>query len=108
MLTPQQQLLMQAQAQGNLTSLLGSNVNDVERRRLQMLLSSRNPIASKDGQPNAIGDMTQNVGSPLQSTQLEADMILKVYAMLFIWKVNLVWLSDFLILPCSLNHKLLL
>lgn len=56
---------MQAQAQGNLTSPSSSNVNDVERRRLQMLLSSRNPIAGKDGQPNVVGDMAQNVGSPL-------------------------------------------
>eukprot|EP01018_Ginkgo_biloba_P003853 Gb_10347 [translate_table: standard] len=83
MLSPhQQQILMQAQAQGNLTSASGSNLNDVESRRLRMLLSNRNVVTGKDGQPNAVGDVAQNVGSPMQAAspvpRPEADILLKI------------------------------
>jgi len=77
MLTPQQQqLLLQAQAQGNLTSGPCSNLGDIESRRLRMLLSNRNAVPGKDGQTNAVGDVTQNVGSPLPRP--ETDMLLKM------------------------------
>jgi WD40 repeat protein len=68
MLTPQQQqLMLQAQAQGTLTSASGTPLlNEIESRRLRMILSSRNVLANKDGQPGAMGDVIQNSGSPLQ------------------------------------------
>eukprot|EP00252_Welwitschia_mirabilis_P005203 TRINITY_DN1568_c0_g6_i2.p1 TRINITY_DN1568_c0_g6~~TRINITY_DN1568_c0_g6_i2.p1 ORF type:complete len:882 (-),score=202.48 TRINITY_DN1568_c0_g6_i2:799-3444(-) len=73
MLGPQhQQLLMHAQA--------SSNLNDMESRKLRTLLSRS--FSGKDGQPNAIGDVTQNLGSSLQGLSAmprpETEMLLKM------------------------------
>ncbi|CAN1331385.1 Transcriptional corepressor LEUNIG, partial [Linum perenne] len=56
----QQQLLFQAQQ--NLSS---PSVNDLERRKLRMLLGQQNMGISKEG-PLSSGDMLSNMGSPLQ------------------------------------------
>uniref|UniRef100_A0A166EQH5 Uncharacterized protein n=1 Tax=Daucus carota subsp. sativus TaxID=79200 RepID=A0A166EQH5_DAUCS len=76
MLTPQhqQQLML---AQQNLTS---PSSNDVESRRLRMLLNSRSMSMGKDGLSNSVGDVVPNVGSPLQHPTLprgDPDMLLK-------------------------------
>ncbi|THG18504.1 hypothetical protein TEA_022717 [Camellia sinensis var. sinensis] len=77
MLTPQhqQQLML---AQQNLTS---PSANDVDSRRLRMLLSSRS-MNGKDGLANSVGDIVPNVGSPLQAgcavlSRGDPDMIMK-------------------------------
>ncbi|GAB4854151.1 hypothetical protein Ancab_022736 [Ancistrocladus abbreviatus] len=63
MLTPQhqQQLML---AQQNLTS---GSANDIESRRLRMLLNNRSISLGKDGLVNTVGDVIPNVGSPLQA-----------------------------------------
>ena len=78
MLTPQhqQQLML---AQQNLTS----SVNDLESRRLRMLLNNRGMGFGKEGLPNSPADLVPNVGSPLQTgcpvlPRGEADMLMKV------------------------------
>ncbi|GMQ03276.1 hypothetical protein CsSME_00049147 [Camellia sinensis var. sinensis] len=78
MLTPQhqQQLML---AQQNLTS---PSANDVDSRRLRMLLSSRS-MNGKDGLANSVGDIVPNVGSPLQAgcavlSRGDPDMIMKL------------------------------
>ncbi|KAF8400723.1 hypothetical protein HHK36_014023 [Tetracentron sinense] len=64
LLSPQQQHQLLLQAQQNLTSPSGS---DVENRRMRMLLSNRNTGLGKDGQSNSVGDVVPNVGSPMQA-----------------------------------------
>ncbi|XP_057539284.1 transcriptional corepressor LEUNIG isoform X1 [Amaranthus tricolor] len=78
MLTPQhqQQLML---AQQNLTS----SVNDLESRRLRMLLNNRGMGFGKEGLPNSPADLVPNVGSPLQTgcpvlPRGEADMLMKL------------------------------
>ncbi|KAL2897758.1 Transcriptional corepressor LEUNIG [Bienertia sinuspersici] len=78
MLSPQhqQQLML---AQQNMTS---GSANDVESRRLRMLLNSRGMGYGKEGLSNPVGDMVSNVGSPLQAgcpviPRGDADMLLK-------------------------------
>ncbi|KAG6389546.1 hypothetical protein SASPL_151017 [Salvia splendens] len=63
MLTPQhqQQLML---AQQNLTS---PSANDVESRRLRMLLNNRSVSMGKDGVSNSVGDVIPNIGSPMQA-----------------------------------------
>ncbi|XP_026389712.1 transcriptional corepressor LEUNIG-like [Papaver somniferum] len=63
MLTPQQQQVL-LQAQQNLNS---PSANDVDSRRMRMLLNSRNMGLSKDGQSSSVGDIIANVGSPMQA-----------------------------------------
>lgn len=46
----------------NLSSPSG---NDLECRRLRMLLNNRNIGVAKDGQLNSVGDVVPNVGSPV-------------------------------------------
>lgn len=82
MLTPQhqQQLML---AQQNLTS---PSSNDVESRRLRMLLNSRGMSLGKDGLSNSAGDVVPNVGSPLQHPALprgDPDILLKVCSISF-------------------------
>ncbi|GFZ18554.1 transcriptional corepressor LEUNIG [Actinidia rufa] len=79
MLTPQhqQQLLL---AQQNLTS---PSANDVESRRLRMLLNNRSTSLAKDGLTNSVGDIVPNVGSPLQAVcpvlpRGDPDMLIKL------------------------------
>ncbi|PSS19306.1 Transcriptional corepressor LEUNIG like [Actinidia chinensis var. chinensis] len=79
MLTPQhqQQLLL---AQQNLTS---PSANDVESRRLRMLLNNRSISLAKDGLTNSVGDIVPNVGSPLQAgcpvlPRGDPDMLIKL------------------------------
>ncbi|KAH6783729.1 transcriptional corepressor LEUNIG [Perilla frutescens var. hirtella] len=63
MLTPQhQQQLMLAQQ-----SLTSPSANDVESRRLRMLLNNRSLSMGKDGLSNSVGDVVPNIGSPLQA-----------------------------------------
>ncbi|KAJ4708365.1 Transcriptional corepressor LEUNIG [Melia azedarach] len=57
----QQQLLLQAQQ--NLTS---PSANDLESRKLRMLLNSRNMGLAKDGPSNSVGDVVSNVASAMQ------------------------------------------
>lgn len=79
MLSPQhqQQLML---AQQNLTS---ASANDMENRRLRMLLNNRSMGFGKEGLPNSVADMVPNVGSPLQAgcpvlPRGDADMLLKI------------------------------
>ena len=79
MLTPQhqQQLLL---AQQNLTS---PSANDVESRRLRMLLNNRSMSLGRDGLTNSVGDIVPNIGSPLQAgcpvlPRGDQDMLIKV------------------------------
>lgn len=83
MLTPQhqQQLLL---AQQNLTS---PSANDLESRRLRMLLNNRNMSLGKDPLSNSIGDIIPNMGSPMQVNGAglprgDPDMLLKVLLLL--------------------------
>ena len=80
MLNPQQQqqLLLQAQqTQGNLGST--NLLTELESRRIKMLLSSRNAMPNKDGQPTGIGDVMQGVASPMQAAnQTNQELIMKV------------------------------
>ncbi|KAG6391285.1 hypothetical protein SASPL_149038 [Salvia splendens] len=63
MLTPQhQQQLMLAQQ-----SLTSPSANDVESRRLRMLLNNRSLSMGKDGVSNSVGDVIPNIGSPMQA-----------------------------------------
>ncbi|XP_065850802.1 transcriptional corepressor LEUNIG-like isoform X2 [Euphorbia lathyris] len=72
----QQQLILQAQQ-----SLQSQSVNDLERRKLRMLLNNQNMGLGKDGSLNA-GDMLGNFGSPMQvnSPMLhrDADLLIKI------------------------------
>eukprot|EP00268_Persea_americana_P050406 TRINITY_DN547_c0_g1_i6.p1 TRINITY_DN547_c0_g1~~TRINITY_DN547_c0_g1_i6.p1 ORF type:complete len:873 (+),score=200.00 TRINITY_DN547_c0_g1_i6:272-2890(+) len=82
LLTPQQQLLIQAQQ-----STTSPAMGDVDSRRLRMLLSSRNMILGKDALSNAVGDVVQNVGSPMQAVcpvlpRSETDMLFKTIVQL--------------------------
>jgi hypothetical protein len=79
----QQQLLLQAQqAQGNLLPTSSPLLSDMESRRFKMLLS-RSGIANKDGQPNAMGDAMQAIGSPMQAaspvTRSNEELLMKVH-----------------------------
>lgn len=51
------------QAQQNLAS---PSANDLECRRMRMLLNSRNTGLGKDGQLNSAGNIVPNIGSPVQ------------------------------------------
>lgn len=80
LLTPQQQQQLLIQAQQSTTS---PAMGDVDSRRLRMLLSGRNMILGKDALSNAVGDVVQNVGSPMQAVcpvlpRSETDMLFKV------------------------------
>nr|GMD28694.1 transcriptional corepressor LEUNIG-like isoform X1 [Ipomoea batatas]GME16998.1 transcriptional corepressor LEUNIG-like isoform X1 [Ipomoea batatas] len=66
MLSPQQQQLMLGQQ--NLTS---PPANDIEARRLRMLLNNRNMTLGKDGLSNPVGDVVQTMESPLRAVQLQ-------------------------------------
>nr|GLL46791.1 transcriptional corepressor LEUNIG-like isoform X4 [Ipomoea trifida] len=77
MLSPQQQQLMLGQQ--NLTS---PPANDIEARRLRMLLNNRNMTLGKDGLSNPVGDVVQTMESPLRAgcsvmPQSDTDMIIK-------------------------------
>lgn len=79
MLSPQHQQLMLAQQ--NLTS---PSANDVESRRLKMLLNNRSLSMGKDSLSNSMGDVT-NIGSSLQAgcpvlPRGDTEMLLKVIA----------------------------
>ncbi len=68
MLTPQQQqLLLQAQAQGSMSSSGSPLLSDLDARRFRVLLGGRSGLTGKDGQSNGSGDVSQVVGSPMQS-----------------------------------------
>ncbi|KAH7511868.1 hypothetical protein FEM48_Zijuj12G0028500 [Ziziphus jujuba var. spinosa] len=72
----QQQLMLQAQQ-----NLASPSANDLECRRLRMLLSNRNMTLGKDGQLHSVGDVS-NVGSPVQVgcpvlPHENADMLIK-------------------------------
>lgn len=80
LLTPQQQQQILLQAQQNTTSQLGG---DVDSRRLRMLLNSRNVVIGKDALSSAVGDVIQNIGSPIQAASPVlphggTDMLIKV------------------------------
>ncbi|KAH9312315.1 hypothetical protein KI387_027350, partial [Taxus chinensis] len=61
----QQQIVL---AQGNLSSASGTAIlNEMDSRNLRMILSNRNAAMNKDGQPNAVGDVAHNTGSPMQA-----------------------------------------
>eukprot|EP00252_Welwitschia_mirabilis_P003196 TRINITY_DN1328_c0_g1_i2.p1 TRINITY_DN1328_c0_g1~~TRINITY_DN1328_c0_g1_i2.p1 ORF type:complete len:882 (+),score=232.53 TRINITY_DN1328_c0_g1_i2:548-3193(+) len=79
MLTPQQQqIVLQAQGQGNLASP-GSILPELDGRRLQMMFSNQNPSANKDGQGGSVADVVQNAASPLsRNTGSEQDILLKL------------------------------
>ncbi|KAK6119473.1 hypothetical protein DH2020_046789 [Rehmannia glutinosa] len=78
MLTPQhQQQLMLAQQ-----SMTSPSANDVESRRLRMLLNNRSLSMGKDGLSNSVGDVVPNIGSPLQAgcpvlPRADPDMLMK-------------------------------
>ena len=77
MLNPQQLLLQAQQTQGNLGST--NLLTELESRRIKMLLSSRNAMPNKDGQPTGIGDVMQGVASPMQAAnQSNQELIMKV------------------------------
>ncbi|KAG0536273.1 hypothetical protein BDA96_03G049800 [Sorghum bicolor] len=83
-LTPQQQqqILLQVQAQQNVTS-----PGDMDNRRLRMLFSSRNLVPGRDGQSNAFTEIVPSVGQSLQNMCLptqraETDMLMKKIAAL--------------------------
>ncbi|KAG2718602.1 hypothetical protein I3760_03G227700 [Carya illinoinensis] len=57
----QQQLMCQAQQ-----NLASPSANDLECRRLRMLLNNRNVGLVKDGQLDSVGDMVPNTGSSVQ------------------------------------------
>ncbi|KAG0605882.1 hypothetical protein M758_9G095200 [Ceratodon purpureus] len=67
LLTPQQQqLLLQAQAQGNMSSSGSPLLNEMDPRRFRVLLGRSG--LTKDGQSNASSDISQGgVGSPMQA-----------------------------------------
>lgn len=67
LLTPQQQhLLLQAQAQGSMSSGGSPLLSDMDPRRFRVLLGRSN--LTKDGQSNASSDVSQGgVGSPMQA-----------------------------------------
>ncbi|TXG61336.1 hypothetical protein EZV62_012699 [Acer yangbiense] len=76
----QQQFMLQAQAQQNLAS---PSANDLECRKLRMLLNNRNMGLGKDGPLNSVGDVVSNVGSGMQVScsmlpRGDADMLMKL------------------------------
>jgi hypothetical protein len=83
----QQQLLLQAQAHGNMSSSGSPLLSDTDPRRLRMLLS-RSGLTAKDGQSTASSDLSQGVGSPLQAAsplargtpqdQAQTELLMKV------------------------------
>ncbi|KAH9552469.1 hypothetical protein CY35_09G068200 [Sphagnum magellanicum] len=67
MLTPQQQqLLLQAQAQGSMSSSGSPLLSNLDPRQFRVLLG-RSGLTGKDGQSNGSSDASQGVGSPMQS-----------------------------------------
>lgn len=66
LLSPQQQqLYLQAQAQGNISSSGSPLLSDMDPRRFRVLLGR---TGLKDGQTNASSDLSQGgVGSPMQA-----------------------------------------
>ena len=76
-LTPQQQQQLLLHAQQNLSSSMS---NDVDTRRLRMLLNNRNVVFGQDGQINSGGDIIPNIGSPGQSggSRNDIDILIKV------------------------------
>jgi hypothetical protein len=76
-LTPQQQQQLLLHAQQNLSSSMS---NDVDTRRLRMLLNNRNVVLGQDGQTNSGGDIIPNIGSPGQSggSRNDIDILIKV------------------------------
>ena len=77
MLTPQhQQQLMLAQQ-----TLTSPSANDVESRRLRMLLNNRSMSMGKDALSISVGDVVPNIGSPLQAAVLprtDPEILMKV------------------------------
>lgn len=74
----QQQLMFQAQQ--NLTS---PSANDLECRKLRMLLSNRNMGLGKDSPLNSVGDVIPNVPAAMQASSSvlprgSADMLMQV------------------------------
>uniref|UniRef100_A0A7I4DAC1 LisH domain-containing protein n=1 Tax=Physcomitrium patens TaxID=3218 RepID=A0A7I4DAC1_PHYPA len=62
----QQQLLLQAQVQGNMSSSGSPLLNEMDPRRFRVLLGGRSGL-TKDGQSNASSDISGGgVGSPMQ------------------------------------------
>lgn len=79
LLTPQQQQLL-IQAQQSTASPLGG---DTDSRRLRMLFNNRNMVIGKDSLSSAVGDVGQNVGTPMQAVCPvlplgDTDMLIKV------------------------------
>ncbi|KAF6167949.1 hypothetical protein GIB67_020519 [Kingdonia uniflora] len=75
LLTSQQQQQLLLQAQQNLTSPSGS---DLDSRRLRVLLNNRNMGLGKDSQSNSVGDVIPNVGSPMPGLPRgDTDMLMK-------------------------------
>lgn len=71
------------QAQQNLPS---PSANDMECRKLRMLLTNRNIGLGKDSPVNSVGDVVSNVGSTMQVScpvlpRGDADMLMKVSSM---------------------------
>ncbi|KAJ7523936.1 hypothetical protein O6H91_18G069300 [Diphasiastrum complanatum] len=86
LLTPQQQqLLLQAQAQGNMSPSGSPLLTDMDPRKFRVLLG-RSSLGGKDGQSNSLGDITQG-GSPMQaaspltrgSSQEQAELMMKMH-----------------------------
>lgn len=80
LLSPQQQQQLLLQAQQNTTSQLAG---DVDSRRLRMILNNRNVVIGKDALSSAVGDVVQNIGSPMQAASPvmphgSADILFKV------------------------------
>ncbi|KAH7572338.1 hypothetical protein JRO89_XS04G0240000 [Xanthoceras sorbifolium] len=74
----QQQLMLQAQQ-----NLASPSANDLECRKLRMLLNNRNMSLGKDGALNSVGDVVSGVGSAMQVscptlTRGDADMLIKL------------------------------
>eukprot|EP00268_Persea_americana_P050405 TRINITY_DN547_c0_g1_i5.p1 TRINITY_DN547_c0_g1~~TRINITY_DN547_c0_g1_i5.p1 ORF type:complete len:1206 (+),score=292.55 TRINITY_DN547_c0_g1_i5:267-3884(+) len=84
LLSPQQQQQLLLQAQQNTTSQLAG---DVDSRRLRMILNNRNVVIGKDALSSAVGDVVQNIGSPMQAASPvmphgSADILFKKMAQL--------------------------
>jgi hypothetical protein len=86
MLTPQQQqLLLQAQAQGSMSSSGSPLLSNLDPRQFRVLLG-RSGLTGKDGQSNGSSDASQGVGSPMQSAsplprvqdQAQTELMMKV------------------------------
>lgn len=81
------------QAQQNLAS---PSANDLECRRLRMLLNNQNMGLGKDGQLNSAGNIVPNIGSPVQLPRADTELLMKVsFCSCTSESVNLIIFSSF-------------